>query len=78
MHHPHMSRQRIIAAERLLLSAQPTAHLLLLPIVDRVLMSRQVIAPAEDRIARLARTRIGPLAPMGPGLQVAVRGCGGG
>jgi len=71
MHDAHVTCQSIISAECLLLSAQVTSDLLLAIAVDRVFMSRKVVATAEDRIARLPSRRIDLLAFVWTGLVVA-------
>lgn len=50
-----MPRERIVPAKALLLGAQRTMHLLLARIVNRVFMSREIVRPGEDGIARLSR-----------------------
>ena len=62
VHHPQMSGESIVPAERLLLGAQRTVHLLLAGVVNRVLVPRQIVRPREDGVARLARRGIDALA----------------
>lgn len=50
----HVPRQRIIAAECLLLDAKCAADFLLAGIVNCVFMSGEVIGSREDGVARLA------------------------
>ncbi len=71
MHHAHVPCQGIVPTERLLLRAQVTSDLLLAIAVDRVFMSCEVVASAEDRIAGLAGRRIDSLALVWTGLVVA-------
>ena len=54
MHHPHVSGQRIIARDNLLLRAKKTSYFLLACIVTRILKTCKIVRPGEDRIARLA------------------------
>lgn len=54
MHDAHVPRQRIVAAEGLLLDAECAAHFLLARVVDGVLVARQVVGSREDGVARLA------------------------
>lgn len=58
MHDAHVTCQCVIPAECLFLSAQVTPDLLLAIIVDRIFVSRKVVAAAEDRVARLAGARV--------------------
>jgi len=71
MHDAHMPRQRIAAAEGLLLGAQLAAYLLLLCIVNGILVSREIVRSREDGVARLAGARVDAVASVGPGLAVA-------
>ena len=61
MHNSHMPREGIVPREEFL-HAHVTAHLLLAVIVYRVLVPCQVVAAAEDRVARFARAGIDALA----------------
>lgn len=71
MHHPHVSRERIVTGEGFLLRAEMTADLLLARVVDRVLVAREIVGPREDRVAWLSGRRVDPLALVGAGLRVA-------
>jgi hypothetical protein len=62
MNHTQMSCQCIVSAERLLLGAQRTVHLLLPGIVDGVLVPGQIVRSREDGVARLARRWVDSLA----------------
>ena len=57
-----MAGEGVVPAERLLLGAQRTVHLLLAGIVDRVLVPGQIVRSREDRVARLARRGVDSLA----------------
>jgi len=57
-----MAGEGVVPAERLLLGAQRTVHLLLAGIVDRVLVPGQIVRPREDGVARLARRWVDALA----------------
>lgn len=59
---PVMPRKRICSTERLLLGTHVTPDLLLASIVNRVFMSREVVGPGKDGIARLAGAGIDPFA----------------
>ena len=59
---PEVPCERIVPRKRLLLGAQMTAHFLLARIVDRVLVACEVVRPAENRVARLARRRVNSFA----------------
>ena len=54
MHDTHMSRQRIIPTERLLLRTQVTPHFLLPTVIHRLFVSRQIVASAEDGVTWFA------------------------
>lgn len=81
-----MPCQCIVPAESLLFRAQVAAYLLLAIVVDRVFVSREIVAAAETCVARLAGLRINLLALVWPRCVVArdivgrclciVRGCG--
>lgn len=71
MHDAHVSCQRIAPAECLFFRAQMASDLLLAVVVDRVLMPRQIVAAAEDGVARLPRLGIDIYAPVWPGSVVA-------
>lgn len=66
MHDAHVSCQCIVPAECLLFRAQMAAYLLFAVIVDRVFVSRKVVAAAEVGIARLAGLGIDLLALVWP------------
>jgi len=68
-----MAGEGVVPAERLLLGAQRTVHLLLAGIVDRVLVPGQIVRPREDGVARLARRWVDALALVWPRLRVALR-----
>ena len=70
MHDAHVPCEGVVARERLLFRAQVAAYLLLLRVVDRVLVSREIVGAGEDRVARLACGRIDPLALVGASLGV--------
>lgn len=71
MHDSHMPCQCIVPAESLLFRAQVAAYLLLAIVVDRVLVSREIVAAAETCVARLAGLRINLLALVWPRCVVA-------
>ena len=71
VHHTHVSGQCIIATEGLFLSAEMASHLLLARIVDRILVPSKIVGSGEDRIARLACSRVDPLTLVGTSLGVA-------
>lgn len=71
MHHAHVSCQCIVPAECLLFRAQMAAHLLLAIVVDRVLVSREIVAAAELCVARLAGLGIDLVALVWPRCVVA-------
>lgn len=71
MHHAHVSCQCIVPAKRLLFRAQMTAHLLLSIVVDRVFVSREIVAAAELCVARLAGLGINLVALVWPRRVVA-------
>ncbi len=71
MHHPHVSCQRIIARERLLLATHGTSDFLLAVVVNRFLVTRQIIRTGEDRVARLVCRWVDPRAFVRPCLRVA-------
>jgi hypothetical protein len=58
VHHSQVPCERIVPAEGLLLGAQRTVHLLLARVVDGVFVSREIVRPGEDGIARLSGRRI--------------------
>jgi hypothetical protein len=62
VHHAEMSGKCIIPAERLLLGAQRTVHLLLAGVVDSVLVPGEIVRAREDGVARFAGRRVNPLA----------------
>jgi hypothetical protein len=76
VHDPHVSRQGVVAAEALLLRAQLASNLLLPRVVKGILVSRKIVGSTEDRVARLARGRVDPLALVGTGLAVPCKGRG--
>ena len=51
MNNAEVTGQGIIPAERLFFSTQMTPYFLFSGVVDRVLMSREIIGPREDGIA---------------------------
>jgi len=51
---PHMPRQRIVAAECLLLDAKRAADFLLACVVNCIFVSGEVVGPGEDGVAGLA------------------------
>jgi len=61
MYHAHMSSQCVVAGESLFFRAQVTSDLLLAPIVNGVLVPRQIVRPREDRVAGLARAGVDPI-----------------
>lgn len=71
MHDAHVSCQCIVPAECLLLSAQMAPNLLLAIVVDRVFVSREIVATAELCVARLAGLGIDLLALVWPRCVVA-------
>jgi len=73
VHHAQMPCQCIVSAERLLLGAQRTVHLLLPGVVDGVLVPGQIVGPRENRVARLPRGRIDSFALVRPRLRVPLR-----
>lgn len=73
MHHPHVSCQRVVPAERLLLRTDRAVHLLLPRIVDGVLVAGQIVGPREDGVAGLSGRRVNSLAFVRPRLRVALR-----
>ena len=70
VHDAHMSRQCIVPAECLLFCAQMAAHLLLAIVMDRVFVSREIVAAAEGGVARFTGLGIDFLALMWPGCVV--------
>ena len=62
VHDSQMSGESIVPAERLLLGAQRTVHLLLAAVVDGVLVPGQIVRPREDGVARFARRWVDALA----------------
>lgn len=73
MHHSHVTCQCVIAGKGLLLDAESAAHLLLAGIVDRVLVTGQVVRAREDSVARLARGWVDALTLVGARLRVALK-----
>lgn len=71
MHDPHVSGQRIIPREGLLLGAEVTSHFLLPRVMNRVFVACQIIRPREDRVARFAGARVYPLTFVRAGLRIA-------
>jgi len=69
--HAHVSGQRIIAGKGLFLGTQMATDLHFSCIVNGVLMSREIVGPGEDGVARLASAGVDPVAPMRSGLGVA-------
>jgi len=67
----HVSRQRIIAGEGLLLHAESAADFLLTTVVDRVFMTSEIVRPGEDGVAGFARRRIDLVTLVGSSLTVA-------
>ena len=70
MTHAIVPGKRIRSAECLLLGAQITVNLLLASIVNRILVTCQVVRSGEYRIARLSGTRVDPFAFVRSGLAV--------
>lgn len=75
MAHAVVPCERVRPAERLVLGAQVASDFLLARVVDRVLVPRQVVRPREDRVTRLARARVDPVAPMRACLRVEEDTC---
>jgi hypothetical protein len=73
MHHAHVSGQRIIPRECLLLGAKMTSHFLLPRIVNSIFMTRKIIRPREDRVARFAGAWIYALTFVRTRLRIAKR-----
>ena len=70
VYNTHVSSQGVITREGLFFRAQVAPYLELARIVDRVLMTCQVVRPREDRVARLAGRWIDAVTAMGTGLRV--------
>ena len=68
MYHAHMSRQGIVATERLLFHTQCASHFLLSHVVYCVLVSGEVIWPRENCITGFPCGRIDALALVRTGL----------
>ena len=62
--YPHMPGKGIISTEFLILNTNHTTDLLLLCIMDGVFMSREIIWPTKECIARLASCQVNALAFM--------------
>jgi len=89
MHDAHVSGERVIPGEGLVLDTKRTANLLLAGIVNGVFMTGQVVRSRENGVARLSSCWIDALTFVGTGLGVARKegrrrhraanaGCGGG
>jgi len=70
MNNPHMSGQRVVPAECLLLGTKMTADFLLAPIVYRIFMPGKIIRPRENGIARLAGRWVDAVAFVRSGLRI--------
>jgi len=68
-----MSREGIISAERFLLGAQMTSHLLLSCVMDCVLVTREIVWSREDGVAWFARRWVDAFALVRPVLCVPQR-----
>ena len=77
MYDAHVSCERIVARERLLFAAHGASNFLLPVVVNRVLVSSEVIWPREDGIARLARGRIDTGTYVGSSLGISRENSGG-
>jgi len=71
MFDPPVTDKGVGTAERLLVGADFAPDLLLLRVVDGILVTGEVVGPGEDRVAGLARGRVGSHAAVGAGLGVA-------
>lgn len=73
-----MPGKRIRAAKRLLLGTNVATDLLFAPIVNRILVSCQVVGPREDGVARLASAGVDAFAFVRPSLRIeeVARCCG--
>jgi hypothetical protein len=70
MYNAHVSSEGIRARECLLFLTQCAPDFLLARIMNRILVTRQIVGSREYGVARLARRRVGPLALVRPGLTV--------
>lgn len=68
MYNTHVSCESVVARKGLLLTAMRALHLLLAIVVDGILVSRQVVGPREDGVARLARGWVNAAALVRTGL----------
>jgi len=78
MHNAHVPGQRIRAREGLFLTAHRAPNLLLAPIMDGVLVSREIVRTREDSVAGLVRRRVDARALVWARLGIAsqeFRGC---
>jgi len=73
MAHSEVACKGIVPTEGLLLGTQVTAHLLLACVVDRILVSCEIVRSRENGVAGLAGRRVNALALVGPVLGVAKR-----
>lgn len=71
MHDAHVTSKSVVPAEGLLLGTQMTPNLLLTIVMYSIFMPREVVAAAEDRVARLAGAGIDLLTLMWPRLIIA-------
>ena len=62
MHHAHVTRERIVSREGLLLDAESAPDLLFFCVMKGVFVSRQVIRPGEVGFAWLSSRRVNALA----------------
>jgi hypothetical protein len=72
MHNTHVSGKSVCARESLLFLAQGAADLCLADVVNCVLVTRKVIRPRENCIARLSSGRVDALTLVRSGLRVAL------
>lgn len=70
MAYPVVSGQRVRAAECLLFRAKSAPDFLLASVVDRVLVTSEIVGPRKDGTARLASTGVDAVTPMRPRLAV--------
>ena len=68
MYHAHVSRERIISREGLLLDTEDTPDFLFSVVVNGAFVSRQIVWPREDTVAQLSSGRIDTLAFVRPSL----------
>jgi hypothetical protein len=72
VHNAHMTCQCIVAREGFFLDTQCAANFLLARIVDRVLVSSEIIGAGEDGVAGLAGSGVDALTLVRPRLRVPV------